>query len=435
MVAFPVVTKAIIRIIVVLCLGLPPGFAQSQGTPQAAGSALTLDDCVRLAVAAQSPTTIAGQELESARLGVRAARAGFLPQGQFNNGFTGNSGQNGNQTYIALNATKEYVSLFSAALQIDTSGRLRAELSRARADVEAASTSVRLAQRDLKRTVASAYYRLVLTRRLIDVARASLDEARSFEKRTRLLNESGEAARADVVKAAAETAFLEQALNAAELDAKTANHDLASFWTIEVDQRLEVADALGAKPAAPEDALPGTQFLKRLEFNLYDAQKRGFLADYRRARADLLPQTSVVFQYGIDSSRYNWADRGSAVIANLNIPIFDWFRAISVARQSKIRADIVDTNVKMAERMFSRDYQSALARYRMLYDQIAIASRQAELSDENLKLSRVRYEGGEGLALDVVAAQTQAAQAKSNYYTAIANYLNAKADLEVASGK
>ena len=49
--------------------------------------------------------------------------------------------------------------------------------------------------------------------------------------------------------------------------------------------------------------------------------------------------------------------------------------------------------------------------------------------------SRVRYEGGEGLALDVVAAQNQLAQARTNYYTTLVNYLNARADLEVAAGK
>jgi outer membrane protein TolC len=57
------------------------------------------------------------------------------------------------------------------------------------------------------------------------------------------------------------------------------------------------------------------------------------------------------------------------------------------------------------------------------------------LSQENFRLSQVKYEGGEGLALDVVAAQSQLAQALGNYYSAIAAYFNARADFEVASGK
>ena len=89
----------------------------------------------------------------------------------------------------------------------------------------------------------------------------------------------------------------------------------------------------------------------------------------------------------------------------------------------------------MAERTFSRDYRDALARVEKVYAQIAQTETQVKLSEDNLRLSRVRYEGGEGTALDVVTAQTQLAQARSNYYAARANYLNARADLEVASGR
>jgi outer membrane protein TolC len=72
---------------------------------------------------------------------------------------------------------------------------------------------------------------------------------------------------------------------------------------------------------------------------------------------------------------------------------------------------------------------------KQLYEQISLTRLQAKLAEDDLQMSRIRYEGGEGSTLDVVTAQNQLAQARSNYYTTIANYLNAKADLEVASGK
>ena len=52
-----------------------------------------------------------------------------------------------------------------------------------------------------------------------------------------------------------------------------------------------------------------------------------------------------------------------------------------------------------------------------------------------MKLSRTRYEGGEGPALDVVASQQQLQQARVNYFTVLADYSNARADLEVATGR
>jgi len=110
-------------------------------------------------------------------------------------------------------------------------------------------------------------------------------------------------------------------------------------------------------------------------------------------------------------------------------------RIRSQARQFDLRAQQIEAGRAIAERTFSRAYQDALARVRHVFQQISLAESQVKLSDENLRLSRLRFDGGEGLALDVVAAQNQLAQARTNYYTALVNYLSARADLEVAVGR
>jgi outer membrane protein len=403
-------------------------------------AALTLDDCIRLALAAPSSITVARQEAEIARAGVSVARAGFLPQAQIVNGFTYNSPAPSGAdqfSFITLNGIREYLSQFTASQEFDTSGRLRAALARAPADRDAAAASLATTTRDLKRAVTAAYYQLLLARRLAIVNRDSLSEARDFEKRTRLLSQNGEAAEADVIKAAAQVAFLEQAQRAAELDAELANHELASFWTEDAAAPLNVEDPLDRPLPPPEETPPasGAAFLKRPEFHLLDAQRQGFLADARQSHAQLLPQLSMMFQYGIDAQRVTIRERGYAAFVNLNIPVFDWFRARNEQRQSQLRAGEVETNRTVAVRTFSKEYQNALAKVRMIYQQIAPTASQVELSESNLKMSRLRYEGGEGPALDVVAAVAQLTQARSNHFAAIAAYLNARADLEVASGK
>ena len=188
-------------------------------------------------------------------------------------------------------------------------------------------------------------------------------------------------------------------------------------------------------PRPQGSSAPASPFLGRPEFRLFDAQRRGFQADARAARAELFPQLSLVEQYGFDSNQFSFADRGYASFVHLNIPVFDWFRARSASRQVSLQASQVDTNRQIAERQFSKEYRDALARVEQIYAQIAITEKQVKLSEDNLRLSRVRYEGGEGVALDVVSAQGQLAQARANYFTAKASYLNARVDLEVAAGR
>ena len=401
---------------------------------------LTLADCVRLAMDARGKMTLARNDLRAAQQGVTGAKAGFLPQVQAAGGFTYNTPSRvpeagSAQQFIALNAVHEYLTTFGASMPIDLSGRLRADLARARAERDAAQLNLKLTERDLRREVTASYYRLVLARRLVEVAKSTLAEAQSFESRTEKLNAGGEAARADVVKAQAEVAFLQQTLEASELDAETANHDLASYWTADTAAPLNMADTFDAPLPEPQPAAAGDAYMRRPEFQIFDAQRLGFKADVSRARSDLFPQATVNWDYGIDAPLYSWSYRGQAFYATVTLPIFDWMKAVSATKQAQARLDSFDVSREVAKRDLSRDYQSALAKLRSTWAQIETTRQQVRLSEENYRLAKVRYEGGEGLALDVVAAQSQLAQARGNYFSAISAYLNARADYEVASGQ
>jgi outer membrane protein len=400
---------------------------------------LTLQDCIRLAESVPSPLSVARQERDIAAREATQARAGFFPQSRLVNGFTYNSPLLYNRdtfSFLPLNGIREYASLLTVNQEFDTSGRLRADMARAHVAQEIAATSVALTQRDLRRAVTTAYYRALLTRRIGRIVEDVLSESRSFENRAKLMFQGGEAAQADVVKASAQAAFLQQAVNAAGLEAQLANQELASFWTREVADTLSLADVLEGTPPPPEpEAVQPAPFLRRLEFSLFDAQRRGFQADVQRARSALLPQLGVAFQYGIDSTAVRINDRGYAAFVNLTIPIFDWNKARSALQQARLRTQQIESARAISERTFSKEYQSALARVKQLFEQISLTRQQANLAEDDLRLSRIRYEGGEGSALDVVTAQNQLAQARSNYYTTMANYLNAKADLEVAAGR
>ncbi len=409
------------------------------GLSQTPSHPLTLEDCLLLTESVPSAVSIAGQEREIVAREATQAKAAFLPQTRVLSGVTYNSPNLQDRerfSFIALNGIREYVGLLSISQELDTSGRLRSDLARAHANRDAASAGLVLTRRDLRRSVTAAYYTALFTRRVVSIVQDALEESKRFEQRTKLLFEGGEAARADVVKASAQVAVWQRRLNAAELDAQLANQDLASFWTRDVATQLPLVDVMEQPlPEPQEPAGGGAPFLRRPEFNLLEAQRRGFQADVKRARADLLPRLSLVFQYGIDSYWVRANERGYAAFANLDIPVFDWMRARSAMKQAQLRTQQVDAGRAVAERTFSRDYQNALARVKQLFEQIALAHEQAALAGEDLRLSRLRYEGGEGSALDVVTAQIQLADARTGYYTAVMEYLNARADLEVASGR
>jgi outer membrane protein len=219
----------------------------AQVFPQQAAEPLSLDDCIRLARNAQSSIDVASRETEIARSEVNHAIASFLPQAELNNTYTYNSPLKRNPeeaSFISLDGFREYNTQLTAVQELDISGKLRAELARARADRDAAAASLNLNRRDLKRAVSASYYGVLLARHLVGSAKDALEEAQAFAERTRLLSDQGEASKADLYKALSEVASFEQSLSAAELDAEIANHDLASFWTDQVADALVLEDVL-----------------------------------------------------------------------------------------------------------------------------------------------------------------------------------------------
>lgn len=412
--------------VALVCASLAPA--------QQPDSALTLDDCIRRALAVPSSVSIARLDRSIADKDLAIARAGLLPQASANVGTVYTSVSKADRdtfAFIPSNAVHEYIGLGHIFQEIDISGRIRAELARARANQQAAQAGSGIAERDLKRAVSNAYYRLLLSRRLVDALQSSLAESQAFERRVKLLAAGGEAARADVVKASAQVAILQQTLTSAHLAATLSNQDLAAYWTADVDPLLNIADTFD-QIAADQVSVP---YMRRLEFTLLDAQRSGFQSDAKRIKAFLYPQLMLNFNYGLDSSRVAWNNRGYSAVVGINMQIFDWFRTLNTARQFTARAQQVSENKAIAERRYSQEYRAALARTTQYREQITQAKELMSLAEEDFKLSRIRYEGGEGAAVDVVVAQAQLVQAKSGYYTSIANYLSAKLDLEVAAGK
>jgi outer membrane protein TolC len=405
---------------------------------------LALEDCVKLATEAPSPASVAERETAVATEGQTIARSAFLPQVTFHNGLVYNSPlleARDRFSFVAANGIREYLSTVDSAWQIDLSGRLRAGLALARANRDLAGVDLRLAQRDLRRAVAVAFYDVLLARKLAGFAQTALDGAKDFESLTQARQRQGEASLADVHRAAAQRARFEQRLGQSQLDARLANQVLASFWTADVDRELVLRDDLDQPadlPAAATESSPDSvdaAVKRRPEFDRLTALQRGFQAERSAARASLLPQTDVVFQYGIDANNVRIADRGYQAFVNLNIPVFDWFRLRATARQARYHEQQTEQQQAIAERTLSREYLAARAQVQSWHERVPMALSELTDATESLRLARLLYENGEGLALDVVAAQTEVTDAGTSYFSALAAYRRSLVDFEVASGQ
>lgn len=408
-------------------------------TADADTPALTLEQCVELAYAAPSDVSIAREQREAADAGLKAAWGGFLPHASLDGGYTYNRplrDDHDTQSFASLDGIDHYVAVGDLTAELDTSGRLRAGLRQARAERDAATAAHQLSRRELRLEVSRAYFAALLARKLVAVARDSLDEAKWFEDRARRLTEHGEAARVDVVQASAQVAELGQRLQDAELNASLSQQELASFWTPDVSAPLALADVLdGPEPEAPPELEPDAAWMDaRPQSALLDARRRALLAEARGARAQRLPQADVSFRYGLDAVRKEIDDRGYAVFVHLNVPLFDGWKASSAAHQLEVRARQVAARQQIQMRQLAKRYEGARERVVSLRGQVANARTRVDLLDDALRLSRVRYDGGEATALEVLNAQAQLAAARADLYRTKAAAWQAAEDLRAVTG-
>ncbi len=419
-------------------------FSTMAGSPaRAQQQALTLDECVRLALEAPSLVQAVDREQAVARERQTAARSELLPQFGLNAGYVYNSPLRDGPnpfSFVALNGLREYLATADASWTLDLSGRLRAGLALARAGRDIAAADLKIAIRDLRRAVAVAYYDVLLARRLVALEQGSLTEVREFERRVRARQLQGEASRADLLKASAQRSQFERRLSRARLNARLANQILASFWTDDADRELLIEDVLEtAVPVAetPEQA-PGEArdaLERRPELERLAALGRSVDAQRDIARAGLKPQADVVFQYGLDANQVRGDQRGYAAYVNLNIPVFDWFRTRSEVRATRFQLEQVEFERASAERAFTREYLAARSRVQSSQERISMAESEFADARENLRLVRLLYDNGEGSALDVVLSQEQVTSAGGGFYAALAEYHRALAAYVAAAGR
>ncbi|MGB8661986.1 MAG: TolC family protein, partial [Candidatus Acidiferrum sp.] len=125
---------------------------------------------------------------------------------------------------------------------------------------------------------------------------------------------------------------------------------------------------------------------------------------------------------------------GSSISATLNIPIWNWGATQSRVKQAELRRAQAKRELSFTQRKLLAEIQSLYAEAETANNELADLSRSAELAAESLRLTTLRYKDGEATVLEVVDAQTTAAQANNTYQDGAVRYRVALANLQTLTG-
>jgi outer membrane protein len=373
----------------------------------------------------------------------KQAKAALLPSVAYNNQVLYTQGNGaGGVRYIANNAVHEYISQGNVHEALDVAGIYA--VRRASAAAAVARARAEIASRGLVVTVVQNYFAALAAQRKADLAQKAADEGDTFLNLTKNLESGGEVAHADVIKAELQAQGRRRQLQEARLALLNARLDLAVLLFPDFSDRFELTDDLHASIPLP------TLVEVQAQANRENPDVRGAIAAVQQAkdnvgfeRSAYLPTLSLDYFYGIDASRFatnsifmdqQIPNLGSSASATLNIPIWNWGATQSRVKQAQIRQAQSARELSFAQRKLLAEIQSLYNEADTALNELSGLNRSAELAAESLRLTTLRYKGGEATVLEVVDAQTTSAQAANSYEDGAVRYRVALANLQTLTG-
>ena len=371
------------------------------------------------------------------------ARAALLPSVTENTQYLYTQG-NGTASarYIANNGVHEYLS--QGNLHQVVSGAQFADLNRTSAAAAVARANAEVAARGLVATVVTVYDAEVMARRKYANAQLAADETRRFFELTQKLEQGGEVAHSDVIKAQLTANDAQRALREAELAMGRTHLELAVLVFPSFNLNFSTVDDLGlAPPLPPMQELEQQARIKNPQ--LYAAMQSFRAAGYEviASKAAYLPTLSLDYFYGIDANQFatysntpegRIRNLGYSAIATLSIPIWNWGAIHSKVRQSELRRDQAQVELTAAQRKLIADLRILYAEADAARIQLDVLQQSADLAAQSVQLTLLRYQGGEATALEVVDAQNALVSARNNFDDGQSRYRVAIANLQTLTG-
>jgi outer membrane protein TolC len=340
--------------------------------------------------------------------------------------------------FIANNAVREYASQASINDTLGVAGW--AGVRRADAASALAAAQLEVSRRGLVAAVTGMFYGSVAADHKITVAELARKEAADFTKLTGEREQARESAHADVVKAQLVEQQRQRDLEDAKVAAEKARLELGVLLFPDPRTPYTLQAPGDAPPLASREDVEQAAARNNPELKSALAALGVSNADVLSARAAYLPDLGLNVTYGIDAPQI--AENGPGKVRNLgysasvtlDIPVWDWLSTEHKVKQSEIRRDAAQVALSAAQRQLIARLDEAYSEAETARDQLTSLDASVATAEESLKLTKLRYTGGEASVLEVVDAQSAFVLAENAREDGRVRYEAARVDLRTLTG-
>jgi outer membrane protein TolC len=435
------------------------GQAQSEAVASPPGASapvvITLNDAIRLAQASEPGYAAAKATSQSAALDRSIARASLLPSARLYNqdiytqpnGLKAEGGEGvstPNPKFVANDSRpREYIAQGIAEENLSVAGF--AGVRHASAAAAMASAEQEIARRGLVVAITSMFYSSLAADRKLAVAEQARQEVADFTQLTTKREQAREVAHADVVKAQLVEQQRIRDAEDARLAAEKARLELGVILFSDPRTPYTLNAPAAEAPLASKEDVEKAAAENNPELKSALAALAASQADVTAAWGAMLPNAVLSVNYGIDANEFavngpldpdglKARNLGYSTSVTVNLPVWDWLSNQHKVKQSEIRRDVAKVALSNTQRRLIAQLDEAYSEAQAAHDQLASLDLSVAAAAESLRLTKLRYTGGETMVLEVVDAETTYVSTADAREDGRVRYETARAELQAITG-
>lgn len=419
---------------VVLCLAFNYCYAEEVPT-------LTLDDCVKAALANNPKLQQMASKVELNRAKAGISKSGYLPQVSTTGGYTHYDTSKiafGSFSIAGLDKRYNILSENTGVSQLIWDfGKTLNQIRAANETLSAAQYEFIETQENTVLNAEKAYFSVMRAQLLLDATKDKLNMAKVRLERARGFYEVGFQQPYDVTKAELSVANANLDLVIAKKDFELAKVTLNSIMGNIAGTNYRAFEIKEFKPAevnldaALKDAASG-----RVELQKLQAQARAAQADLEVKKKGNWPAVSLGGNHQVSDTDTTGVGnvRSWDIGAQVSWPWFDGFKTKFEIEAAQASFKMAQLGIQDETLSIGLEVQKAVLSLDEEKERVNAAAKLLQQAAENLEISQARYEEGLGSIIEVTDAETSLVSAKQTHASSIADYLSSLAEYQKSIG-
>ncbi|MFQ3675401.1 MAG: TolC family protein [Endomicrobiia bacterium] len=397
---------------------------------------LTLEDCLEIVLSKNQQILQAKSKLDQASYKKYESLSAYLPKLQGQARYTKLSQAQfqlppsatalfGSSLSPAMTSDKIYTLNFTVTQLLFSSFKMYEFSRQAWINYEIAKQEYEKTKTDLTIKTKESFYRTLLTKNILDVARESLDiSSESLQVSTFLYNE-GRVSYFDLSNAKITFLNAKTSLLKIENGYKLAKESLQNLLNINEDIELFGKMEEIEKDLDYEKLKNNIMKLPDIQIILF--QTKIMKSMTRNTVKEVLPTVALTGSYDWTVDEYTksfdqWDDRYSWTVS-LVWPIFNGGGTLSRFAQMKESVKQLELTKESLENVFELELKSLYLNYVQQKEMLKLNKESVELAKENLGVAKTYYSQGRISHLELLQSELNYSQSKINYYQTLSDYL------------